>query len=712
MGGPGPGVADGGSPPDARADAPPGPDAGFDAEAERCPVFCGTSRECCVEGNECIADRCLPLCEGSRCGASDELCCGGDTLCVGGACVTPGATCRRDAECPEGENCEPLVGRCVPIPDAGGECSFRPPVGVFEPEIEWEWTEANVMTAPVVVQTNDDDGDGRVSTHDIPDVVVVAYDGIGPFGRVVVLSGDDGHLLWQSAGVDVCRLVSPAAADIDDDGLVEIVAMADCSSSGETTARAVAFSNTGTLEWSSPALTIANYDSVAVGDLDGDGRGEVVAGRNVLDSRGELLWTAYEFSLGFFHAPAIANLDADPELEVTTGGAAFNHDGTVLWRSGAPSGTFAIANILEDRPGPQIVGVSGTYFTIVDGTTGATLLGPVSFEFPPSPFFMLKSGTPTVADFDGDGDREIGVAGDERYVVFDPDLPAPSVLWDRESEDLTVGSVGSTLFDFDADGRSEVLFNDECWLRILDGATGTELWRTPNTSGTLLEYPIVADVDNDGNAELVAVSNTPPTLRCDTRPTPGHTGSTRGVRVWRDRLDHWVATRRVWNEHTYHIDNIEEDGSLPATEAPSWTTHNSYRLNALPDPNAAFYAPDLIARSVNGNAFDCPDSVRIFARIENHGTRGVAAGAPVAFYAGTRDAPGALLGVARTDRALLAGAALSVEIEAASPAIDADGRLRFFAVADDDGTGAGLHSECHEDNNASESVSFDCSGLI
>ena len=687
----------------ARPDSPAG-------DAGSCAIECGPTAMCCATGEECVGERCLAVCAGARCGASDALCCTGDMLCVGGACVSPGAACNRDADCPLMQNCEPLVGHCIPVPETGAECSYRPPSGVFEPVIQWEWGGGNVMSAPLVVETNDDDGDGAITARDIPDVVVTAYDGTSPPGRVVVLSGDDGHVLWESASsIDICRFASSAAADIDGDGRIEIVAFADCSDMGGATAHAVAFSADGTLEWSSTALTIASYNAIAIADIDGDGFGEIVAGRNVLSHTGELLWSAPELGAGFFSAPAIANLDADPALEIAVGGTTFNADGTVLWRGLGPSGTIAVANVIGTSPGPQIVALSGTSLTILDGATGAVLYGPLTYEVPASMFSMLRSGTPTVADFDGDGRREIGVAGDERYLVFDPDLTAPSVLWSRPSEDITVGSVGSTVFDFDADGVAEVLFNDECWLRILDGRTGAELWRTPNTSGTLMEYPVVVDVDNDGNAELIAVSNGRP-INCASRPVPGHTGPTHGVRVWRDRLDHWVPTRAIWNEHSYHIDNVEDDGSLPASEAGSWTSHNTYRLNALPDPNAAFYSPDLVAVTVGVSSGLCSERVRIYARLENRGSRGVGPGVDVAFFAGTPAAHGALLGVGYTTASLLAGAGVAVAIDVDHPTLDARGRLSFFAVADDDGTGAGQHSECHEDNNTSELASFDCSG--
>jgi len=116
------------------------------------------------------------------------------------------------------------------------------------------------------------------------------------------------------------------------------------------------------------------------------------------------------------------------------------------------------------------------------------------------------------------------------------------------------------VFDFDADGAAEVLYNDECHLRILSGVDGSVLWYASSTSLTAVELPVVADVDADGNAEVVSVSNSTGTS-CSARSLP-FTGATQGVRVFRDRLDNWVPTRSIWNQHTYHLDNVRDDGTI------------------------------------------------------------------------------------------------------------------------------------------------------
>jgi hypothetical protein len=92
----------------------------------------------------------------------------------------------------------------------------------------------------------------------------------------------------------------------------------------------------------------------------------------------------------------------------------------------------------------------------------------------------------------------------------------------------------------------------------------------PRTSGTLTEYPVVADIDNDGSAEIVVVSNAHPSV-----PTPSPT-----VQVIKDKQDRWVQARRIWNQHTYHVTNVREDGTIPQFEKRSWMQLNTFRTNA------------------------------------------------------------------------------------------------------------------------------------
>lgn len=124
-----------------------------------------------------------------------------------------------------------------------------------------------------------------------------------------------------------------------------------------------------------------------------------------------------------------------------------------------------------------------------------------------------------------------------------------------------------TAFDFLGDGIAEAMDADETQLFVFDGM-GSALLTAPRQSGTGLEYPVVADIDNDGSAEILVVSNF---------QTPGGSPAVQAIR---DVDDRWIQARRIWNQHTYHVSNVREDGTIPTIEPRSWDQLNTFRTNA------------------------------------------------------------------------------------------------------------------------------------
>jgi hypothetical protein len=130
-----------------------------------------------------------------------------------------------------------------------------------------------------------------------------------------------------------------------------------------------------------------------------------------------------------------------------------------------------------------------------------------------------QGGPPVIADFDGDGRLEIGVAGATAYHVLDPDCtaaPDPAtcasrstsgILWMQPSQGDLSDLPGSSAFDFDGDGRAEVAYGDQCFTRVYDGATGKVLASRARTSCAWYENPVIADTDGDAHAELITTSN-------------------------------------------------------------------------------------------------------------------------------------------------------------------------------------------------------------
>jgi hypothetical protein len=629
-------------------------------------------------------------------------------------------------------------------------CLYRPPVGVFAPSLEWSLgfsaadpypNQNQVMMTPVVVNLTDDDADGMIGTRDTPDIVYASFstkvqtshDELRR-GVLRAASGDGAGLLWSvgstELGLSATGGVQPAgsvaAGDIDGDGKVEIITglWDDASETGGL----VAINNDGTVLWTS-SYDIAGvkqprqfkywWGGPSIADLDADGTPEIILGAVVFSHTGGLEWDAVDTLLTgnrgeginwpsgdptktLYTGPlsVVADLDGvdDPilnrkTLEVVTGRTAYRHDGAVLWEADAalPDGFPAIGDFDGDGKPEVVVSANGTV-RIHNGQTGAVVWGPVNLA-------AGRIGAPTIADFTGDGIPEIGVAGRSAYFALQVDLAVPTptkvqaVLWSHATQDSSSSMTGSSVFDFEGDGRAEVVYNDELFLRVFDGVTGDVLYEQPNTSYTALENPVIADVDNDGAAEIIVGTND---FECGDVLMSCNKGFT-GIRVFGDANDNWVTTRRIWNQHAYHINNINEDGTVPQSEAASWTDHNTYRLNQQTELNPQA-APDLIIEEPQADLDGCLAVIRVW--VTNAGAARVGAGIPVSFYADAQaNALPIYLGQAVTRLPLEPGDSERVELRVTVPA---GGPYTFVAVADDlmGAGGVGTQNECKEDNNS------------
>src|SRR6202008_2734961 len=99
------------------------------------------------------------------------------------------------------------------------------------------------------------------------------------------------------------------------------------------------------------------------------------------------------------------------------------------------------------------------------------------------------------------------------------------IRWAPPSQDCSSGATGSTIFDFEGDGKAEAVYADECFLRVYEGGTGEVLFSAFRKSCTWVENPIIADTDKDTRTEIVVNSN----INCQ-RTCPEIDPIDRGVR--------------------------------------------------------------------------------------------------------------------------------------------------------------------------------------
>ncbi len=532
-------------------------------------------------------------------------------------------------------------------------CAVEPQQGMFNPVVEWHkdtWVTAPSsrasVTTPVVAQITDDNGDGKIDPGDMPDVIYITFTDTN--GTLRAVSGDGSKELLSVTNPNFWRNQSVSAGDIDGDGVVEII------TKGEDQ-KVYAYEHDGTLKWTSASLgtNTGIYDSiVSISDMNGDGSPELVCGRAILDNNGVIIG-AGKFGIGKPAGNANADasmsfavdLDGDGEQEVVVGDALYNAAGAAKWNNGLADGFPATIDLELDGQ-PEIVVVYNGKVRTQRHTDGSVVW---DVAVPGG-----RGGPPTVADFDGDGLPEIGIAAGSKYTVFDTDGTA---LWTAATQDASSAITGSSVYDFEGDGIADVVYADEINLYVFSGNDGTvKLKFTPHNSGTRLELPVIADLDGDDQVEIAFVSE------------PGAGGNYQGLTVLGDMDKSWRPGRKIWNQHTYHITNVADDGTIPAVADLNWLSYNNFRSGDL-SANDGLAAPDLVMLTPETCVSTCagPDTLALWVQLGNAGAAPLTAGADVEVYGTVMGVESLMKSVPFVD-VLAPGeyaAAFSIEIETA-----------------------------------------------
>ncbi len=222
----------------------------------------------------------------------------------------------------------------------------------------------------------------------------------------------------------------------------------------------------------------------------------------------------------------------------------------------------------------------------------------------------------------------------------------------------TSGITGTAVFDFDGDGASEVIYRDQVDLYVVDGESGRVLNSqytnlTKCSSNTAYEYPIIADVDGDGETEIVVTCSR---IENEKYQGPNTNGGTDGhVRVYKASPDmFWVPSRQIWNQFTYFNVNINDNLTVPRYQQPHHLNFaqicidpaapNNFSLNKflnqspritfcgdLAFPAAKLDFPD---DAVTITPPICPvDTFQVTLKFQNTGDYAVLQPIPFAFYA-------------------------------------------------------------------------------
>ncbi|MFU8805857.1 MAG: FG-GAP repeat domain-containing protein, partial [Bradymonadaceae bacterium] len=375
-----------------------------------------------------------PLCPSAQtCGSN---CCETEELCIQNQCVVPGAECTHNLQCPDGQTCEPSLGRCLPLP--AEECTFRPEGDVFDPVVFEAWRDDETTPLPQYNQVMMTPAVVDITGNGTPDIVFSTFAG-GDYNGASVMRAVDGRTFETVFDLtEADKLVhgagSLAIGDLDGDGRMEIVAIM-------VGGGLMAFDDHTTgweVMWRTEEIFALSWDGAALADLNADGNVEVVAANRVFDAKtGRQLCVNHEVGAAPYNSVPI-DLNGDGSLDVLAAAGAFhfrkNADGTydcpTYWKyeTSNPSfnavgdfGTFTDDQALfGDRDGlPEIVRVhlgGSEQIQLINGRTGKTIWAR-NLPGEGHPHFSVAqclgtngAGAPTVADFNGDGRANIATA--------------------------------------------------------------------------------------------------------------------------------------------------------------------------------------------------------------------------------------------------------------------------------------------------------------
>ena len=376
-----------------------------------------------------------------------------------------------------------MLAQPVQNTSSGGSTIFIPLVGaggIPAPVLKWayggcyaSWCETGWYSSPAAVDIN---GDGR------DEIIASAY-------SLWALNGENGQLLWRAGTTSNRTWPGIVTADIDKDGTKEIV----IAQSGTYVS---VYRLDGNLKWQKQlAGGSGELRGLLVSDLDGDGSTlEVVVTRAygsaqntwVLDSSGNIRagWPQLPLdsgnpqgsAWGVYNANAAAgNIDGDGLLELIV-----PSDVTTL-NAYKPDGSPILAN-QTDYPG-KYWGNVGTWENLEVEKRG---WGACDGARPESYRTNFANGPAVITDVNGDGTPEVVATGD----MYECTSGYPSKYM--------------SLFIFNAD-RSRFAMGGYDW-RQNPVDTGAPVSEDYNEIETALPNPVAADLDNDGKKEILYAS--------------------------------------------------------------------------------------------------------------------------------------------------------------------------------------------------------------
>ena len=459
------------------------------------------------------------------------------------------------------------------------------------------WSSGTIVSNFVIPLVGDLDGDGH------PEIMCFSLAGQSPYStqgntlsQILVF---DGVTKQQKATVTMPSPVS--AYDAASYGLVRtsegrgLIVAACCDY--KLRAYDITSPTPSTAFWVSDVDYGSVYGDYAVNvsfaDFNGDGHPEVYVRNKVYNAEnGKLLAEASTTNTASSYAhwtqnthrklssPMAADLSGDGKPELILGNEIYqvsiaNQNGTsgntvALWSQTSPpastpsDGHPQVADFNQDGHLDIFISIRNT-----DGQYGNVYCyvwdvynNTVSTPLVVNTTHSGKS-IPLIADIDNDGMMEVVIQNGwnntgNRIQTYKYNSVSGtfSMIWGMNPDEDSFSN-SFTAFDFNQDGLLELVICDQSTIKIVNGSGKSHLTHNdtvpvyvlstfPFTEITIMQYPVIADVDADRAAEIVSV------------------GSTK-LNIFKSSGQPWAPARPVWNQYMYNVTNVNKDLTVPSS---------------------------------------------------------------------------------------------------------------------------------------------------
>ncbi|MDP6499278.1 MAG: PQQ-binding-like beta-propeller repeat protein [Candidatus Marinimicrobia bacterium] len=334
---------------------------------------------------------------------------------------------------------------------------------------------------------------------------------------VYALNAENGSLLWK-VNTGGCNDVAPLIWDVDQDGELEVILPSSC------VAKTFCYDGlTGNLEWF--ANTRGSDSPPTVADIDNDGKYEILHGEfggYVICINGEDGSVSWEIAVNTNSwvqtAPAILDVDDNGQLDFIVATWVFGGQGDIyaytgdsallIWEDTIPSDFFyhgaSFADIDGDNKPELTIGCYDGNVYALNAEDGSHLWT----YFHPDAYPQYVGAPTSIADLNNDELYEIVFINGNRLGVLSN---TGDLLWDYPITGYSTSFRGAAISDINNDDTLDVVFGTSAGELIgLSGGSGSVLFYEDieSTYGSNFEIdhaPIIADFNNDSINDIFVV---------------------------------------------------------------------------------------------------------------------------------------------------------------------------------------------------------------